>query len=133
MRKPHAKSAIQKVVGLAFFRTMKDEIIDGQNEYNIKDHLRKFEGCFQEILWALRKITQANSYGIFGEDLTSLNYLKSTWKADNFKFTGKESFHKERVLLIFGARWYDNIVPRFTTIDPLSEISREDLALGLRQ
>ncbi|MDZ7897842.1 MAG: RHS repeat-associated core domain-containing protein, partial [Arcicella sp.] len=97
-------------------------IIDGQNEYNIKDHLGNLRVAFRDSL-GVAKITQANSYGIFGEDLTSINYLKSTWKADNFKFTGKESLQGTG-FIDFGARWYDNIVPRFTTIDPLSEISR---------
>ncbi|MDZ7897943.1 MAG: hypothetical protein U5N85_07940 [Arcicella sp.] len=46
MRSLHASQPYKKVVGLAFFRTMKDRIIDGQNEYNIKDHFREFEGCF---------------------------------------------------------------------------------------
>jgi RHS repeat-associated protein len=52
-----------------------------------------------------------------------LSYLKLSWKADNFKFTGKESLQGTGYI-DFGARWYDNIVPRFTTIDPLAEISR---------
>ena len=52
-----------------------------------------------------------------------MSYLKSTWKVDNFKFTGKESLQGTGYI-DFGARWYDNIVPHFTTIDPLSELSR---------
>ncbi|MDZ7897022.1 MAG: RHS repeat-associated core domain-containing protein [Arcicella sp.] len=94
-------------------------IIDGQNEYNIKDHLGNLRVAFRDAL-GVAKITQANSYGIFGEDLTTINYLKSTGKADNFKFTGKESLQGTG-FIDFGARWYDTIVPRFTTIDPLAE------------
>ena len=60
------------------------------------------------------------AYGIWGEDLPTLNYLKSTWKTNNFKFTGKESLQGTG-FIDFGARWYDNIVPRFTTQDKLSE------------
>ena len=66
---------------------------------------------------------QTYSYRVWGEDLPTLNYVSSTWKADNFKFTGKENLQGTG-FIDFGARWYDNIVPRFTTIDPLSELSR---------
>ncbi|MDZ7897957.1 MAG: RHS repeat-associated core domain-containing protein [Arcicella sp.] len=97
-------------------------VIDGQNEYNIKDHLGNLRVAFRDSL-GIAKITQSNSYGIFGEDLTSLNYLKSTWKADNFKFTGKEDL-LETGYTDFGARLYDKLVPRFITIDPLAETSR---------
>ncbi len=78
--------------------------------------------AFRDSL-GIAKITQANSYGIWGEDLTTLSYSKQSWKADNFKFTGKESLQGTG-FIDFGARWYDNFVPRFTTIDPLSELSR---------
>jgi RHS repeat-associated protein len=78
--------------------------------------------AFRDSL-GIAKITQANSYGIWGEDLPTLSYSKQSWKADNFKFTGKESLQGTG-FIDFGARWYDNIVPRFTTIDPLSELSR---------
>ena len=71
----------------------------------------------------IAEIVQANSYGIWGEELPTLSYLKQTWKVDNFKFTGKESLEGTG-FIDFGARWLDNIVPRFTTIDPLSELSR---------
>jgi RHS repeat-associated protein len=97
-------------------------IIEGQYEYNIKDHLGNLRVAFRDSL-GIAKITQANSYGVWGEGLPTLSYLKSTWKADNFKFTGKESLQGTG-FVDFGARWYDNIVPRFTTIDPLSELSR---------
>ena len=70
----------------------------------------------------IAKITQSNAYGVFGEDLTSLFY-RNTPKIDNFKFTGKEDL-PETGYTDFGARLYDKLVPRFITIDPLSEISR---------
>jgi RHS repeat-associated protein len=94
-------------------------IINGEYEYNIKDHLGNLRVVFRDSL-GIAKITQANSYGIWGEDLPTLSYSKQSWKADNFKFTGKESLQGTG-FIDFGARWYDNIVPRFTTIDPLAE------------
>lgn len=97
-------------------------IIDGEYEYNIKDHLGNLRVAFRDSL-GIAKISQHYAYGVWGEELTTLSYLKQTWKADNFKFTGKESLQGTG-FIDFGARWYDNIVPRFTTIDPLSELSR---------
>ncbi|PWK15759.1 RHS repeat-associated protein [Arcicella aurantiaca] len=97
-------------------------IINGEYEYNIKDHLGNLRVAFRDSL-GVAKITQTNAYGAWGEELPTLSFLKSAWKADNFKFTGKESLQGTGYT-DFGARWYDNIVPRFTTIDPLSEISR---------
>ena len=97
-------------------------IINGEYEYNIKDHLGNLRIAFRDSL-GIAKIVQANSYGIWGEDLPTLSFLKSTWKQDNFRFTGKENL-AETGYTDFGARLYDNIVPRFITIDPLSEISK---------
>jgi RHS repeat-associated protein len=97
-------------------------IVNGEYEYNIKDHLGNLRVAFRDSL-GIAKITQANSYGIFGEDLSTLSYLKPSWKEDKFKFTGKEEL-PETGYTDFGARLYDKFVPRFTTIDPLAEISR---------
>ena len=97
-------------------------IINGEYEYDIKDHLGNLRVAFRDSL-GVAKITQANSYGAWGEELPTLTYNKAIWKTDNFKFTGKESLQGTG-FIDFGVRWYDNIVPRFTTIDPLSEISR---------
>ena len=97
-------------------------IINGEYEYNIKDHLGNLRVAFRDSL-GTAKITQANSYGIFGEDLPSISYYKAQWKKDEFRFTGKENL-PETGYTDFGARFYDNIVPRFITIDPLSEVSR---------
>ena len=97
-------------------------IVDGQYEYNIKDHLGNLRVAFRDN-GGIAEIVQANSYGIWGEDLPTLSFLKPTWKVDNFKFTGKENLQGTG-FIDFGARWLDNIVPRFTTVDPLAELSR---------
>ena len=96
-------------------------IINGEYEYNIKDHLGNLRVAFRDSL-GVAKITQSNSYGIWGETLPTLSYLKSLWKEDNFRFTGKESLQGTEYI-DFGARFYDNIVPRFLSIDPLSELN----------
>jgi RHS repeat-associated protein len=98
-------------------------IIDGEYEYNISDHLGNLRVAFRDSL-GIAKITQANSYGIWGENLTTLNFLKLSWKQDRYKFTGKEEL-PETGYTDFGARFYDNLVPRFLSIDPLAELSRE--------
>lgn len=94
-------------------------IIASEYEYNIKDHLGNLRVAFRDSL-GIAKITQSYSYGIWGEDLPTLSYIKPSWKVDNFKFTGKENLQGNG-FVDFGARLYDNIVPRFTTIDPLAE------------
>jgi RHS repeat-associated protein len=94
-------------------------IIAGEYEYNIKDHLGNLRVAFRDSL-GVAKIMQSYAYGVWGEDLPTLSYLKPTWKADNFKFTGKENLQGNG-FVDFGARLYDNIVPRFTTIDANSE------------
>ena len=96
--------------------------MDGQYEYNIKDHLGNLRVAFRDN-GGIAEIVQANSYGIWGEDLPTLSYSKPLWKVDNFKFTGKENLQGTG-FIDFGARWYDNIVPRFITVDPLAELSR---------
>lgn len=111
-----------KIGRLGFYLRESHTMKDNQYEYNIKDHLGNLRVAFRDN-GGIAELVQANSYGIWGEDLPTLSYLKPTWKADNFKFTGKESL-QETGFIDFGARWYDNIVPRFTTIDPLSELSR---------
>ncbi|MDZ7900696.1 MAG: RHS repeat-associated core domain-containing protein [Arcicella sp.] len=97
-------------------------IINGEYEYNIKDHLGNLRVAFRDSL-GVAKITQHNAYGIFGEDLPSISYFKALWKKDEFRFTGQENL-PETGYTDFGARLYDNIVPRFLTIDPLSELNR---------
>lgn len=94
-------------------------IINGEYEYSIKDHLGNLRVAFRDSL-GIAKITQHSAYGIWGEELSTLSYLKQTWKADNFKFTGKETLQGTG-FIDFGARWYDNVVPRFTTPDPHAE------------
>jgi RHS repeat-associated protein len=97
-------------------------IIDGEYEYNIKDHLGNLRVAFRDSL-GIAKISQHYAYGVWGEDMPTMSYTKQAWKADNFRFTGKENLQGTG-FIDFGARWYDNLVPRFTTIDPLSELSR---------
>jgi RHS repeat-associated protein len=105
----------------ALYQISHDEgrIINGEYEYNIKDHLGNLRVAFRDSL-GIAKITQANSYGVFGENLPTLSYLKASWKEDNFRYTGKENL-AETGYTDFRARLYDNLVPRFISIDGKSE------------
>jgi RHS repeat-associated protein len=100
------------------YQTSQDEgrIINGEYEYNLNDHLGNLRVAFKDNA-GVPEITQSNAYGVWGEDLPTLGYLKSTWKKDFFKYTGKEEL-QETGYIDFGARLYDNLVPRFITIDP---------------
>jgi RHS repeat-associated protein len=93
-------------------------IVNEIYEYQIKDHLGNLRVAFKDSL-GIAKIVQANSYGIWGEDLTTLSY-KNTPNLENHRFTGKENL-PETGYTDFGARLYDNLVPRFIMIDPLAE------------
>ena len=97
-------------------------IINGEYEYNIKDHLGNLRVAFRDSL-GIAKISQSEAYGIWGESLPSLSYLKTSWKKDEFRFTGKENL-AETGYTDFGARFYDNLVPRFISVDGLSEKGR---------
>ncbi|WP_044172089.1 DUF6443 domain-containing protein [Flectobacillus major] len=94
-------------------------IVNGEYEYNITDHLGNLRVAFKDSL-GIAKITQANAYGVWGEDLPTLSY-QNTSNLNNFKFTGKESLQGTGYT-DFGARWYDNIVPHFITQDPMAEV-----------
>jgi RHS repeat-associated protein len=95
-------------------------VINGEYEYNIKDHLGNLRLAFRDSS-GIAKITQANSYGVWGEDLPTLSYFKQSWKVDNFRQTGKELLQGNGYT-DFGARLYDNLVPRFITIDKFSPL-----------
>ena len=94
-------------------------IVDGQYEYYIKDHLGNLRVAFRDN-GGIPELSQANSFGIWGEDLPTLSYLKPTWKKDFYKLTGKEELQGTGYT-DFGARWYDNLVPRFISVDEKSE------------
>ncbi len=63
-------------------------------------------------------IVQRHDYGAFGEDTAPLG-------GDPRRFTGKE-LDPESAWMYFGARYYRNVVGRFTSVDPFS---REERAL----
>ncbi|WP_026995301.1 RHS repeat domain-containing protein [Flectobacillus major] len=93
-------------------------IVNGEYEYNITDHLGNLRVAFKDSL-GIAKITQANAYGVWGEDLPTLSY-QNTPNLNNFKFTGKE-FESLTGLNDFGWRQQDPILGIMWGIDALGE------------
>jgi hypothetical protein len=58
-------------------------IINGEYEYNIKDHLGNLRVAFNDSS-SIAKIAQVNAYGAFGDDLPTLKYVK-LFKVRKFK------------------------------------------------
>ncbi|WP_044172094.1 RHS repeat domain-containing protein [Flectobacillus major] len=96
-------------------------IVNGEYEYNIKDHLGNLRVAFKDSL-GIAKITQANAYGVWGEDLPTLKYL-NTPNLNNFTYQGKELI-SQTGQYDFGARMYDPIIGRWGIIDPKCELMR---------
>jgi RHS repeat-associated protein len=104
------------------YQTSHDEgrIVGGIFEYNINDHLGNLRVMFKDSL-GIAKITQSNAYGIFGDDLPTLNYTNSL-KTNNFHFNGKEVENDFGVgYTDFKWRFSDPILGRFHSVDRLAE------------
>lgn len=104
------------------YQTAHDEgrIVNGQYEYNIKDHLGNLRVAFKDSL-GIAKIVQINAYGAFGDDLLTLKYVNSP-KINRLNFNGKEIENDfETGFIDFKWRFSDPILGRFHTIDRLAE------------
>lgn len=93
-------------------------IIGDVYEYNINDHLGNLRVSFKDSAGVV-KITQSNAYGAWGENLQTLSYRNTTGQ-NPYKYTGKEEL-TETGYIDFGARLFDNVVPRFISVDPLAD------------
>ena len=100
-------------------------IVDGIYEYNITDHLENLRVAFKDSL-GIAKIVQSNAYGVWGEDLPTLKYL-NTPKINNFGYLKRE-FQVETGYTDLVNRQFDNIIGRFTSLDPIIE-GQEHLSL----
>ena len=94
-------------------------IVNGEYEYNITDHLGNLRVSFRDSS-GVAKITQRQDYDPFGSQLQGINYLKTAWKKDEFKYNGKE-FIEETGLNDFGWRQQDPILGRMWGIDNRAE------------
>ncbi|WP_295719982.1 RHS repeat-associated core domain-containing protein, partial [Mucilaginibacter sp.] len=95
-------------------------------EYNITDHLGNIRVMFGDknndgILTA-NEVTQTTDYYAFGREITYSQGITAI--PDNtYKYNGKE-LQKDIALYDYGARFYDPVIGRFTTVDPLAEQMR---------
>lgn len=86
-------------------------------EYNLTDHLGNVRYTFNKhpSTGAIQPL-QTNNYYAFGKQVGSTGVNK-------YLYNGKE-LQEELGQLDYGARFYDPVIGRFNTVDPLSEKSR---------
>ena len=96
-------------------------IVDGQYEYNYKDHLGNLRVSFRDSS-GIAKIVSKLDYDPWGLTLKGLDYSNPIINKQNFQFGSKEKVESFGLNWIdFGARQYMPDVPHFTTIDPHAE------------
>jgi RHS repeat-associated protein len=95
-------------------------------QYQVADHLGNIRALFADAnndgILTANEILQTSDYYAFGREIIySQNLVPSP---DNkYKYNGKE-FQADLTELDYGARFYDPVIARWTTPDPLAEISR---------
>lgn len=94
-------------------------IINGEYEYNINDHLGNLRISFRDSS-GVAKITQRQDYDPYGSQLQGINYLKSAWNKNEFKYNGKE-FIEETGLNDLGWRQQDPVLGRMWASDRFAE------------
>jgi RHS repeat-associated protein len=99
-------------------------IVDNQYEYNIKDHLGNLRVAFRDNE-GIAEIVQANSYGVWGEELTGLSYQSNASKRNYFTFLGREEL-PELGLVDLQKRLYDRVLGRFISVDPSPDVEGQE-------
>jgi RHS repeat-associated protein len=88
-------------------------------EYNLSDHLGNVRYSFDVNSSGIVGLTQRDDYYPFG-----LRIAKQVSSLENkYLYNGKE-IQPESNLYDYGARFYDPVIARFTTVDPLAEKMR---------
>jgi RHS repeat-associated protein len=84
-------------------------------EYYLKDHLGNTRAAVRQD----GSISQVQDYYAFGLDMNPGNIYTAS-PLNNYKYNGKEK-QQETGLYDYGARFYDPVIGRWTSMDPLSE------------
>jgi RHS repeat-associated protein len=88
-------------------------------EYNLDDHLGNVRtGFYRNPTTQALEVIQRNNYYPFGLKASSLV------GTNKYLYNGKE-LQDELGQYDYGARHYDPVIGRFTTVDPLAEVSRK--------
>jgi RHS repeat-associated protein len=88
-------------------------------EYDLKDHLGDTGVTVNTDATGALQVLQESSYYPFGATINTLQTLASN-PANNYLYNHKE-LQQETGLYDYGARFYDPVIARWTTIDPLAE------------
>jgi len=117
-------SGIQYTGGnLDFFATEEGRALKNGStysyEYNLKDHLGNVRVSFDNNGGTARVI-QENEYYAFGLD--TINYISGT--KNNYLYNGKEEQDVLSNMYDYGARFYDPVIARWQSVDPLAEKGR---------
>ena len=82
--------------------------------YYQRDHL----GSVRVVVNEAGALENTNSYSAFG----SVTNANAAYALNRYKYNGKEMERTHGIdCLDYGARWYEPVIGRFTTMDPLSE------------
>ncbi|WP_276090959.1 RHS repeat-associated core domain-containing protein [Pedobacter sp. JY14-1] len=117
-------SGIQYTGGnLDFFATEEGRALKNGStysyEYNLKDHLGNARVSFDNNGGTARVI-QENEYYAFGLD--TITYISGT--KNNYLYNGKEEQDVLSNMYDYGARFYDPVIARWQSVDPLAEKMR---------
>jgi RHS repeat-associated protein len=106
---------------LSFIQTEEGRVIPSTNiyDYNLTDHLGNVRLSFDSSVPAAPTVLQQDDYMPFGMDIS----LLANYPPNNYLYNKKE-LQTESTLYDYGARFYDPVVARWTSVDPLAEESR---------
>ncbi|WP_276090962.1 polymorphic toxin type 10 domain-containing protein [Pedobacter sp. JY14-1] len=90
-------------------------------EYNLTDHLGNVRVSFDKHpTTGAARVIQENEYYAFGLD--TINYISGT--KNNYLYNGKEEQDVLSNMYDYGARFYDPVIGRWQSVDPLAEQGR---------